>query len=118
MVVAASRLVEEGYEGSLTLAGVVEEEGRNTGIRHLVSEGVNADYAVFGEPTDVATVTVGYRGSFLLMVVCKTETGHSSAPWLYDNAIEKCIYIFACKSKCDHFRGQCYWARFYCEPRY
>ena len=94
MVVAASRLIAEGYEGSLTVAGVVEEEGRNTGIRHLVKEGVDAEYAVFGEPTDVATVTVGYRGSFLLRVVCETETGHSSAPWLYDNAVERCFEIW------------------------
>ena len=95
MVVAASRLIEEGYEGSLTVAGVVEEEGRSTGIRHLVNEGVDADYAVFGEPTNVATVTVGYRGSFLLLVVCETETGHSSAPWLYDSAVEKVFELWS-----------------------
>ena len=94
MVVAASRLVEEGYEGSLTVAGVVEEEGRNTGIKHLVSEGVDVDYAVFGEPTNVATVTVGYRGSFLLRIICETETGHSSAPWLFENAVEKTFEIW------------------------
>ena len=94
MIVAASRLVEEGYPGSLSVVGVVEEEGRSTGIRHLVSEGVDADYAVFGEPTNVATVTIGYRGSFLLKVVCTTETGHSSAPWLYDNAIEKVFELW------------------------
>ena len=94
MVVAASRLLEEGYEGSLSVVGVVEEEGRNTGIRHLVSQGVDAEYAVFGEPTNVSTVTVGYRGSFLLRVVCETQTGHSSAPWLYENAIEKAFEIW------------------------
>ena len=94
MVIAASRLVEEGCEASLTVAGVVEEEGRNTGIKHLVDEGIDADYAVFGEPTNVSTVTVGYRGSFLLKVVCETETGHSSAPWLYENAVERCYEIW------------------------
>jgi LysW-gamma-L-lysine carboxypeptidase len=94
IVVAASRLVEEGYEGSLIVAGVVDEEGKSTGIKHLVSEGMDADYAVFGEPTNVTTVTVGYRGSFLLRIICETETGHSSAPWLFENAVEKTFEIW------------------------
>jgi len=94
MVVAASRLVEEGYEGGITVVCVVEEEGRNTGIKHLVGEGVDVDYAVFGEPTDVTSLTVGYRGSLLVKVVCETETGHSSAPWLYESAIERAFEVW------------------------
>ena len=94
MLVAASQLVAEGFEGSLVVVGAVDEEGRNTGIRHLIEEGIEADYAIFGEPTDVETITVGYRGGLLLRVTCETETGHSSAPWLYDNAIEEAMAVW------------------------
>jgi LysW-gamma-L-lysine carboxypeptidase len=94
MIVAASQLVAEGCGGSLVVVGAVDEEGRNTGVRNLIEEGVEADYAVFGEPTDVDTITVGYRGGLLLRVTCETETGHSSAPWLYDNAIEEAMAVW------------------------
>jgi LysW-gamma-L-lysine carboxypeptidase len=94
MIVAASQLHEEGYKGSLVVAGVVDEEGRNVGVKSLISEGVGADYAVFGEPTNVDTVTVGYKGGILVQVSCETETGHSSAPWQFDNAIEKAYEIW------------------------
>jgi LysW-gamma-L-lysine carboxypeptidase len=94
MIVAASQLIDEGFEGSLVVVGAVDEEGRNTGIRHLIDEGMEADYAIFGEPTGVDTITVGYRGGLLLRVTCETETGHSSAPWLYENAIEEAMAVW------------------------
>jgi LysW-gamma-L-lysine carboxypeptidase len=89
MICAAAQLIEEGYEGGLVVAGVVDEEGRNIGIERLIERRLDVDYAVFGEPTDVDTVTVGYKGGLLFKVTCETETGHSSASWLFENAVEK-----------------------------
>jgi LysW-gamma-L-lysine carboxypeptidase len=94
LVMAASGLVEEEYPGSLVVVGAVDEEGMNAGVENLVQDGVEADYAIFGEPTNVDTITVGYKGGLLLKIDCETETGHSSAPWLFKNAIEKAMDIW------------------------
>lgn len=94
LVMAASGLVEEGHPGSLVVVGAVDEEGRNAGIENLIRDGLDADYAIFGEPTNVDTITVGYKGGILLKVECETETGHSSAPWLYENSIEKAMEVW------------------------
>ena len=94
MICAAAQLIEEGYEGGLVVAGVVDEEGRNIGIDHIIKRGLDVDYAVFGEPTDVDTVTVGYKGGLLVKVTCETETGHSSASWLFENAVEKAFEVW------------------------
>jgi LysW-gamma-L-lysine carboxypeptidase len=94
LVMAASGLVEEGYPGTLVVVGVVDEEGMNAGVENLIQDGLDADYAIFGEPTNVDTITVGYKGGLLLKIDCETETGHSSAPWLYENSIEKVMEIW------------------------
>lgn len=93
MIIAASQLVREGYKGEILVVGAVDEEGKGLGVKHLVEEGLDVDYAIFGEPTDVGTVTVGYKGSLLFKITCETETGHSSAPWFFENAVEKAIEI-------------------------
>jgi LysW-gamma-L-lysine carboxypeptidase len=94
MMCAAGQLIEEGFEGGLVVAGVVDEEGRNIGIEHLIKRRLDVDYAVFGEPTDVDTVTVGYKGGLLFKITCETETGHSSASWLFENAVEKAFEVW------------------------
>jgi LysW-gamma-L-lysine carboxypeptidase len=94
LLVAASQLRDEGYSGKLIVACVVDEEGYNKGIKQLIKDRVKADYAVFGEPTNVDTITIGYKGGISVVVTCETETGHSSAPWLFENAIEKAYEIW------------------------
>jgi LysW-gamma-L-lysine carboxypeptidase len=89
MIISSSQLLEENFQGSIKLIGVVDEEGKGKGIRHIVEEGIDADYAIFGEPTNVDSITVGYRGSILLKFIFETQTGHSSAPWLFENSVEK-----------------------------
>lgn len=94
LVMAASGLAEEGHPGSLVVVGAVDEEGMNAGVENLIQDGMEADYAIFGEPTNVDTITVGYKGGLLLKIDCETETGHSSAPWLYENSIEKAMELW------------------------
>jgi len=60
----------------------------------LINDGIFADCAIFGEPSGVDNITIGYKGNLHLKITVKTETGHSSTPWLYDNAIEKAFEIW------------------------
>jgi len=95
MVVAAAEAAKEpGFKGKILIAGVVEEEATSRGVKHLITQGIKADYAIFGEPSGVENVTVGYKGQIQLKIVCKTETGHASTPWLYENALEKAFEVW------------------------
>jgi [amino group carrier protein]-lysine/ornithine hydrolase len=95
MIMAAiSAAKEPGFRGKILVASVVEEEATSRGVKHLITQGITADYAIFGEPSGVENITVGYKGQIQLKIVCKTETGHSSTPWLYDNALEKAYEVW------------------------
>ncbi len=95
MVVAASAAAKEpGFKGKILVASVVEEEATSRGVRHLITQGIKADYAIFGEPSGVENVTIGYKGQIQLKIVIKTQTGHASTPWLYDNALEKAYELW------------------------
>ena len=95
MVMAAAEVAEEpGFRGKVLLASVVEEEATSLGVRHLITQGIQADYAIFGEPSGVENITIGYKGQIQLKVTCKTQTGHSSTPWLYENALEKAYELW------------------------
>jgi LysW-gamma-L-lysine carboxypeptidase len=90
MVMAALEASKDSrFQGKILVASVVEEEATSKGVRHLITQGIKADYAIFGEPSGVENVTVGYKGQIQLKVTVKTETGHASTPWVYDNALEK-----------------------------
>ncbi len=95
MVMAAVEASKEpNFKGKVLVASVVEEEATSKGVRHLITQGIDADYAIFGEPSGVENITIGYKGQIQLKVVVKTETGHASTPWLYDNALEKAYELW------------------------
>jgi [amino group carrier protein]-lysine/ornithine hydrolase len=85
---------ESGFKGKILVAAVVEEEATSRGVKYLITQGIKADYAIFGEPSGVENVTIGYKGQIQLKIVLKTETGHASTPWLYDNSLEKAIEVW------------------------
>ena len=89
MVVASSLILKEKFPGKVVVAGLVDEEGEGKGVKHLIAKKVQADYTIFGEPSGVDNITIAYKGSLHLKITCETKTGHSSAPWLFDNAVEK-----------------------------
>jgi LysW-gamma-L-lysine carboxypeptidase len=94
MIVGASKVKNE-FPGRILLLGVVDEEGRGTGVRHFIETSPpHMDYAVIGEPSNVESIVIGYKGLLGLKLDCKTKTGHSAAPWRYENAIEKGIEIW------------------------
>jgi LysW-gamma-L-lysine carboxypeptidase len=88
MIVASSVLAKE-LRNRILVAGVVEEEGSGRGIKGLIRERISSDYAIFGEPSGVHKITIGYKGSLHLKITCETQTGHSAASWFFENAIEK-----------------------------
>jgi len=95
MVMAAAGIAKEpSFRGKVLLASVVEEEATSRGVRHMITQGIHADYAIFGEPSGVENVTIGYKGQVQLKIGCKTQTGHSSTPWLYENALEKAYELW------------------------
>jgi LysW-gamma-L-lysine carboxypeptidase len=90
MIMAASEIAKKpAFKGKILVISVVEEEATSRGVRYLINQGIEADYAIFGEPSGVENITIGYKGQVQLKVVVSTETGHSSTPWLYENALEK-----------------------------
>jgi len=95
MVMAALAVSKDpAFKGKILIASVVEEEATSRGVRHLITQGIEADYAIFGEPSGVENITIGYKGQIQLKIVVKTETGHASTPWLYDNALEKAYELW------------------------
>ncbi|MBM4400437.1 MAG: M20/M25/M40 family metallo-hydrolase [Crenarchaeota archaeon] len=95
MIIAAATVVQEPmFQAKIVVASVVEEEATSRGVKHLISDRVSADYAIFGEPSGAENITIGYKGNLRLKLTCETYTGHSSTPWLYENAIEKAFELW------------------------
>lgn len=89
MIVASSILLKEGFPGKIIVIGAIDEEGKGKGVLNIIKTKFPADYAIFGEPSGVDQITIAYKGSLHLKMTCETMSGHSAAPWLFENAIEK-----------------------------
>ncbi|MDD1764694.1 MAG: M20/M25/M40 family metallo-hydrolase [Candidatus Methanomethyliaceae archaeon] len=88
LICGAKRYAEEEGKGSVTVLAVVDEEGKSRGIKYFLSRSKEKyDYAIFGEPSGVYAVTVGYKGRLLFKVTCKTSPGHAGSPQLFENAV-------------------------------
>jgi LysW-gamma-L-lysine carboxypeptidase len=94
MIMAASDLVDREDIGKIILAGVSDEEGNGLGTRTLINGGVASDYAVFGEPSGIDNITVGYKGRLGFTVTCGAPSLHASAPWMSQNAIESVYEVW------------------------
>ncbi len=95
MIIGAVEAAKEpSFKGRILIASVVEEEATSRGVRHLITQGIKADYAIFGEPSGVENITIGYKGQIQLKIVLRTQAGHSSTPWLFDNALEKAYELW------------------------
>jgi LysW-gamma-L-lysine carboxypeptidase len=112
MIVAASKFVDDGFPGSILVVGVVDEEKGGTGIQHFVESGIHPDYAIFGEPSGLEKVVFGYKGIVTVKITVETPSGHSAAPWLFENAIEKAMEFWWQIRKL-HLREEKLKSRFY-----
>lgn len=112
MILAASSVTEKVSSGKIVVVGTIEEEKSGRGVKHLIEKGLSADYAVFGEPSGIENIVIGYKGNLKLKITCKTQTGHSASPWLFENSIEKAFEI--CNMiKGIHFPNEDLNSRFY-----
>ena len=88
MLFAAASIGEN--QGTITFVGAVDEEGNATGIKNLVKNKPDVDYAIFGEPSSIQKVTIAYKGRLAINLrVNVKDSAHASAPWLAKNAIEE-----------------------------
>ena len=88
MLLAASEYPKQ--RGTIIFAGVVDEEGNATGVKQLVKSKISVDYAIFGEPSGIANITVAYKGRLAVRLTCDVgSSAHASAPWLAKNSIEE-----------------------------
>lgn len=96
MIIASSILSKEGFSNKVLVVGTVDEEGSGKGIKYLMKGKTisDLDYAIFGEPSGVEKITIGYRGSLRLKITCETQAGHSASPWLFENAVEKTYEVW------------------------
>lgn len=94
LIMAASTSTRSLIDGRVVVVGVVDEERQNTGVRGLIASGFKADYAIFGEPSGIGNITIGYKGHILLKLVCKTPSVHASAPSIGCNSIERAYEIW------------------------
>ncbi|MDE1727276.1 MAG: M20/M25/M40 family metallo-hydrolase [Thaumarchaeota archaeon] len=80
--------------GTVVFAAVVDEEGNATGIKSLVKQKLDIDYAIFGEPSSIRNITIAYKGRIAINLKINVgDSAHASAPWLAKNAIEE-SYVF------------------------
>lgn len=93
MLWALVRLKGKEDFGKVIFAAVSDEEGNGKGIKELASRGIDVDFAIFGEPSGVENITLGYKGRVSLALKCIGRSAHASSPWMGINAIEK-LYEF------------------------
>ncbi|MFQ6134291.1 MAG: M20/M25/M40 family metallo-hydrolase [Nitrososphaerales archaeon] len=94
MLVAASDLSTRSDIGKVIVAAVSDEEGNGLGTRALLDSGIDADYAIFGEPSGTDNVTIGYKGRLGFTLTCGAPSLHASAPWMSQNAIESIYEVW------------------------
>ena len=88
MLFAAASAQEKN--GTVMFVGAVDEEGNATGIKSLVKDKPKVDYAIFGEPSGINHITIGYKGRIAINLKINVKnSAHASAPWLAKNAIEE-----------------------------
>lgn len=85
---ALKSLADEGWpiRGSLVVAAVADEEVEGQGTRRLLSQGVEADYAVVGEPTSLLPC-IAHKGRLVLSAGFLGRAAHASVPKKGVNAI-------------------------------
>ena len=94
MIVAASRWIKSHDHGTVRVCCLVDEEGGGKGIKNLIEGSPEADYAIFGEPSGLRNVTVGYRGHIGVKLSVETEPVHISVGRKEFNAVELAIDLW------------------------
>ncbi len=88
MICAAGALqkLDGGPPATVIVSATVDEESQFRGIQKLIDEGVRADVAVVGEPTNL-DIVAAHKGVVRYQVVTHGKAAHSCNPQLGVNAI-------------------------------
>lgn len=86
--------LNENDEGTFIFAGIVREEDSLIGIEEFLKHDIAPNFAIFGEPTAINQVCIGYKGRLCFSVKISTKTGHVACSWQYGNAIEIAMEIW------------------------
>lgn len=90
MTLAARDAVDAGFEGTLVVAGVVQEEVGGLGARHL-TEHLSADVVVLGEPSNLE-LKLGHRGRVEVLVRLPGRIAHAAKASLGENALYRAAH--------------------------
>ena len=85
---------KEQNEGTIIFAGLVREEDSLIGIEQFIRSDIKPDYAIFGEPTKINQICIGYKGRLCIGYRVISQTGHVASAWQYVNAIVVCLEIW------------------------
>lgn len=90
MMFAAILIQRHGYvfNGELTLLFNVDEERVNLGMEHFLAQGVEADYAIIGEPTSLE-ICIAHKGVSRTRLTTFGTAGHAAKVREPDSAIDK-----------------------------
>ena len=80
--------------GKIVFAGIVREEDSLEGIQEFMKSGVTPDFSIFGEPTKINQICIGYKGRICIGFRVLSQSGHVASSWQYINAIEVALEIW------------------------
>jgi acetylornithine deacetylase/succinyl-diaminopimelate desuccinylase-like protein len=100
MLLAIETVLAEAGRPPITLhfVSTCNEELGAAGAHHLMRSGFRADWAVVGEPTELAIV-YAHKGALRLRLRAEGKAAHSSTPGRGDNAIYKMCAVVAALEK-------------------
>lgn len=85
MVFAAKDAISQGFSGTLTVSGVVQEETGGLGARHLGAT-LNPDVVILGEPSNL-NLMLGHRGRIEIAITFPGKIAHAAKHELGENAL-------------------------------
>jgi len=80
--------------GKIVFAGIVREEDSLIGIQEFIKSGISPDFSIFGEPTKINQICIGYKGRVCIGFRIISQTGHVASSWQYINSIEIALEIW------------------------
>jgi len=78
--------------GDIIFHAVIDEEVKSSGTKNIINNGVKADYAVIGEPTNLS-ICIAQKGRLVIKITVNGKAAHASIPDEGINAISETIKI-------------------------
>ena len=95
MVYSISQInFEQKDVGKIVFAGIVREEDSLEGIQEFMKSNLKPDFSIFGEPTKINQICIGYKGRICIGFRILSQSGHVASSWQYINSIEVALEIW------------------------